>query len=95
MSLLSVPTSKKPLFWSADINKLDKQKHRKYIIHQVLQYGSITDIEWLKQYYSQTDIKQTFCDQPRKTYSTRTFNFIKNYLLKINGHLDPNQYVTL
>jgi len=94
MSFLNILTSKKQLFWSADINQLDKKKHKKYIIHQVLQYGSIADIKWLKHYYSQADIKQTFCDQPRKTYSTRTFNFIKKYLLKINDHLDSKRYVT-
>ena len=33
----------KHLFWDVNINELDVQKHRKQIIHRVLDYGLISD----------------------------------------------------
>lgn len=87
-------TSRKHLFWSADVESLDSQKHKQYIVHQVLQYGDIADFTWLRQLYSPEEIKSVFLTHPRKTYSARTFNFIKHFLLHIDTQLDEGKYVT-
>jgi len=54
--------SKKPrnlqsVLWSRDISNLDLQRDKNYIVHQVLMYGSLKDISWLKQTYKKTTLK--------------------------------------
>lgn len=89
-----IPLDKKHLFWSADVSKLDSTLHKQYIIHQTLQYGSLNDFKWLNSLYSQTEVENVFTSHPRKTYSPRTFNFVKKYLLHLDKDLDSTQYVS-
>jgi len=93
MSPLNIPKSTQKLFWSCRPTSLDSQKHKAYIIHQVLQYGDLDDYQWLKQQYSQEDIKGVFISQPRSTYQPCAFNFIKNYLIPISESLPKEKYV--
>ncbi|MFZ5376357.1 MAG: DUF6922 domain-containing protein [Patescibacteria group bacterium] len=93
MALKSLPRSAQKIFWSCDFSQLDKEKHREYIIHQVLQYGDLNDFKWLEKIYSLTKIKNTFVNRPRSTYQPQTFNFVKNYLLKISDSIDKENYV--
>lgn len=39
------------LFWDTDRYSLDMEKHRAYIIKQVLEYGKMEDWELLRKYY--------------------------------------------
>jgi len=93
MTLSDVSQSTGKLFWSCDPASLDTQKHKQYIVHQVLQHGDLDDYEWLKKQYSQEEIIHTFITQPRPTYQPQSFNFIKNYLLQISESLPKNKYV--
>ncbi|MFH1959304.1 MAG: hypothetical protein ABIJ22_03190 [Patescibacteria group bacterium] len=89
------PQSLQAIFWSADLAKLDLKKHQKYIIHQVLHYGDIDDFLWLKKQYPLSKIKHVFIDQPEPIYSPKSYNFTKNFLLKINKkYLNPDHYVS-
>jgi len=72
---------------------LDTEKHKEYIIHQVLQFGDISDFVWVKNLYSRDEIAEVFISKPRSTYSRDSFAFIKNYLLKIPQKLDERNYV--
>ena len=94
MNMSFIPAAKYHLFWSVDPDHLDHDKHQEYIIHQVLQFGDLEDYFWLKTIYPEEEIKQIFLSHPRKAYTTQTFNFIKNYLLKINQLINPDLYVT-
>ena len=92
--LKSFPQSAKQIFWSCNPQDLDKNKHREYIIHQVLQYGDLSDYLWLMTLYSAVEIKNTFINNPRATYQPKTYNFVKNYLLKISDALPKENYVS-
>ena len=85
---------RKHLFWSADVHSLDVQQHKKYIIHQVLQYGDVADFKWLSTVYPFDEIQEVFVLQPRKSYSAQGFNFVKNYLLHISEPLKNEGYVS-
>lgn len=85
---------RKHLFWSADIDHLNIEKHKKYIIHQALQYGELSDLKWLKSIYSEDELKTVFVEQPRKTYQAKTFHFVKNFILHIANPLDSGLYVS-
>ena len=83
----------KGILWSININQLDLRRDRRYIVHQVLNYGDLSDIKWLFKIYSRRTIKDCFIRQPVKIYDQATFNFIKNYLLNIKKLLPTNDYL--
>lgn len=39
------------LFWDVDINDLDPDKHRRYIIQRVIEFGTLGDWNQIKEYY--------------------------------------------
>ncbi len=47
------------LFWDVDPKTIDPQKHARYIIERVLDFGEINELEWLFHYYSNQQIKKT------------------------------------
>ena len=60
------------LFWDTDRNKLDWEKHKSYIIKQVLEYGLLDDWKLLKKIYgikSITETAKSFREMDKKTLS--------------------------
>ena len=77
---MAVARKLKAILWSKNINAIDSEVDRVYVIHQVLAYGDIDEIKLLLKTYSLKEIKDVFL-------------FIKNYLLKINKQIDEQYYV--
>jgi hypothetical protein len=89
---MNVPNGLQGILWSTDIKKLDLQKDKSYIIHRVLTYGDLEQINWLKEVYSKDEIKDIFINKPQKLYTKSSFNFIKNYVLGIDQKLERDHY---
>lgn len=88
------PKQLQGVLWSRDVNKLDMEKDKPYIIHQVLAYGSIDQWKWLIAQYSLDQIKNTFISNPYKDYRAPRYNLVTKYLLEIdNQTLNPARYV--
>lgn len=82
------------VLWSADVEKLDKEKDKYYIIHQILIYGGTEELRWLFANYSREEIIKIFL-QPYKNYPKKIFYFIKNFILNLkNKKIDEDAYVT-
>jgi hypothetical protein len=47
------------LFWDADPDDLDLDKHKTYVVGRVLDYGKWTDWQIIKNYYGIEEIKNT------------------------------------
>jgi len=47
------------LFWDVDMDKFDLKKHKKQLIHKVLEYGMWKDWELIKELYGMEAIKET------------------------------------
>jgi len=92
-SFKKLPARLQPLLWSKSIKKIDIEKDRVYIIHQVLAYGSLEDIGMLFKIYPGDEVKNIFLNYPKNTYTRPVFLFIKNFLLKINEELVEEKYV--
>lgn len=88
-----IPTSWQGILWSRGISGLNWQKDRNYIIHQVLMYGSLDDIQVLFAQYGKKEIVETFKTHPKKIYSPQAFNFISRYLLGLRTGLKQELYV--
>jgi len=62
----------KHLFWDVSRSQLDPDKHKSYIIKQVLEYGLIEDWKLIQKYYgidSIAEVSQTFRDLDKKALS--------------------------
>ena len=88
------PKNLQGVLWSCDVNKLDIDENKTYIIHQLLSYGNISQWRWLFDTYSADKIQNVFLTKPYKDYRAPRFNFIANYLLEVGNHkLNPALYV--
>lgn len=89
-----IPSSLQPVLWSVNVDHLDRERDKSYIIHQILSYGTLDEINWVFQNYGKNEISDTFTHQPYKDYRPARFHFVKNYLLDLkNQPLDERHYV--
>lgn len=89
-----IPANLQPILWSVGIDKLDLQKDKSYIIHQVLAYGTWEHLKWLFKTYPRDEIKKVFIERPAKDYVPASFNFIKNYVLDLDDkNINIENYV--
>lgn len=63
------------LFWSTEIEDLDLQKDKHYIITQVLNYGTWEDVKWLFRTYSEQEIKEVVGNPGRGLWFRDVLNF--------------------
>ena len=53
-----MPIELKKYFWDTEFEMLDKQKNKNYIISRIYCYGDLKDIKWIKENYTQEEIKE-------------------------------------
>ena len=87
-----IPKSWRAILWSVNIGQLDWEKDKVYIIHQVLMYGSLENIRHLLEHYGRDTVSRIFVSNPKNIYTPQAFNFIKNYILKIDEDIAPEKY---
>lgn len=68
------------LFWFTDAKKLDMQHDKHLIIHHVLSYGALEDIQYLFKIYPRSVIKKTFIKPKKGIYDPRALAFVKELL---------------
>lgn len=72
-------------------NKTDKKSPD--AIHQILAFGTLDDIRSLKTTVGEKKLRELFLNYPKKIYTMPMFNFIKNFVLKINTSIDEKKYL--
>lgn len=70
----------------ADLNSPDS-------VHQILMFGDLKEIEFLKKTISRDKLKELFLFFPKKIYTPSSLNFIKNFILGINTPIDEQKYL--
>ena len=53
-----MPKEFKKYFWDTQFEKLDIRKNKRYIISRLYCYGNLKAIKWIKETYSESDIKE-------------------------------------
>lgn len=86
-----VLSSLQGILWSKNIKKLDLEKDKVYIIHQVLSYGNLRQIKWLFKLYPSKEIEEVFLKHPKKVYSAPVFYFVKNFILELKEKKLPEK----
>jgi hypothetical protein len=59
MENLTLPETFRPLLWSYDFSRIDPLRHKKTIIVQVLNYGTLAQWRWLVESYGRDGIRGT------------------------------------
>jgi predicted solute-binding protein len=72
-----LPASIKRLFWDVDKESVDIEKHWSFIISRIMDYGNCRDIQWMKQTYTDDQIKEVVCK--RKGLSKKSAYFWAAY----------------
>lgn len=89
-----IPKRLQGVFWSVDVNQLDLVRDKVYIIHQILAYGRMEELQWLYSVFPKNVIAETFSTQPYKDYRNARFHFVKDTLLQLdNLKLNEKFYV--
>jgi len=94
MNSVTPLSSLQGVLWSKAASKLDFERDKNYIIHQVLSYGTWEHVKWLFDTYGRNEIKNVFLHYPAKNYTEKSFNFFGNVVLGITpGGIDTKDYV--
>lgn len=89
-----IPKTLQGILWSCSVEKLDLERDKNYIIHQVLAYGDLEQINWLLKIYGKEEIKKEFLSAPQNAYSPTSFIFAKDIVLGLKDiSLDKERYV--
>lgn len=70
-----------------------KSKDSPDAIHQILAFGSLHDIQFLKRTIGIRKLKSFFLQYPKKVYTASLFNLIKNVVLRIRTSIDEQKYL--
>ncbi len=81
MERKQIPAHLQGLLWSKNIETIDLEQDKIYIIHQVLGFGDLSDIEWLLETYGKEEVARVFQESPKKLYQPSVFYFVKDILL--------------
>ncbi len=87
-----IPKDLQGVLWSCSVDKLDLNKDKEYIIHQILAYGSWENIIWLFDKYGKDKVKEVFINYPSKDYSPAGLKFVSKILLDVENKIDPQRY---
>lgn len=71
---MTLPLTKKTLFWDTDTNTIDIVKNKRYIIERILKFGNLADYAWLKDTYLPDEIKKVIT-RDRSELDKRSLNF--------------------
>ena len=93
LTKIKLPDSLQGILWSKNIENINLEEDKVYIIHQILAYGDIKEVEWLFEVYPKNDIKNIFINRPVKIYTRPVYFFIKDFILNIKKDTNENNYV--
>lgn len=89
-----LPKDLQSVLWSRRVSSLNLQRHRDYIIHHVLRYGTLEHVRWLLKTYRPRTVRQVFLRHPIKVYSPSSLYFTKNFLLGLTDRIiDRRRYL--
>ncbi len=69
-----------------------KNKKSPDTVHQILAFGSLSDIRSLKKILGEKKLKTLFLKYPKKIYTAPLLNFVKNIVLHISL-IDEKKYL--
>jgi hypothetical protein len=71
--------------WSSSINSLDLEKDKVLIVHKVLSYGDMSDLEALFKIYNLKKLQHIFLTEPMNVYTKSGLSFTKDLVLDMES----------
>jgi hypothetical protein len=68
----TLPETFRPLLWSYDFSRIDPLKHKKTIILQALNYGTLAHWRWLVQSYGREGVREVLTHVPASEIKPRS-----------------------
>lgn len=91
-----IPRTFQPFLWSKNVGKMDRDRDKIYIIHQILSYGDLKELRRLFRIYDRKEVGEVFIKFPKKIYQPSVFYFVKNFILELkNRKLKEGDYVKI
>lgn len=63
----------KKYFWDIDMDSLDTERHKKYILERLLEMGDEQAVKWMKEVYPNADILKVL--KQSRNISKKSLNF--------------------
>jgi hypothetical protein len=70
----TLPETFRPLLWSYDFARIDPLKHKKTIIVQALNYGTLAHWRWLVQSYGREGVRDVLTHVPASEIKPRSLH---------------------
>lgn len=68
-----IPRHVRPLFWEIDADAFDPRSYPRYTIGRILEWGDERAYAWLKEVFSEAEIKDVILRERRLTRRTANF----------------------
>ena len=89
-----IPRTFQPFLWSKNVGKMDRDRDKIYIVHQILSYGDFKELRQLFKIYDRKEVGEVFTKYPKKIYQPSVFYFVKNFVLGLrNTRFRESDYV--
>lgn len=72
-SLKDMLRNNSPLFWDVDPTTLEPEKHKRYIMHRVMDYGTLENVRETFSYYGEQTILEVLKECPDLDKKTISF----------------------
>ena len=72
-SFMAIPSSLHTVFWDTNIDEIDLDQHRSFVIERVLEYGTSQDAVWLSQQYPMSGIAEVIQNSRRLSEKSRNY----------------------
>jgi hypothetical protein len=72
MKNLTLPNTFRPLLWSYDFSRIDPLRHKKTIIVQALNYGTLAQWRWLVESYGRAGVQEVVASIPASEIRPRS-----------------------
>ncbi len=66
----------KPFFWDVNIDTLDREKHKQYIISRMFNFGDDEAIKWVQSEYTDKEIEEVARNS--RNFTKKSAEFLKN-----------------
>jgi len=68
-----IPSNLQTLFWDTNLDTFDPSAYPDYTIFRVLEFGSKPAVEWLRQTFSEAEIRRVLCTERRLSRKSANF----------------------
>jgi Family of unknown function (DUF6922) len=68
-----IPQHLRPWFWDINFNKFNPKAYPDYTIARILEFGGVAAVAWMKETFSETEIKRVIVTERRLSRKSANF----------------------